>query len=243
MAKKIISPDAEKARTLLDELWHEVQAEEELPTSPELDELVNSGVVAVRYSLPTQLLGKLTDPNLDCLCFQKLAVSPRSSWNPRTFSSKVVVPWVLANQNVLGTSTDPYVGNPLRIPRLEENTLPVKNRTDWKRLFEVLQKVEEENDPARTRLVLTSVLRSIKKKLAESVFEYAIPERVSLRQVREIVERFLSEASGGDRGLATAAALFETFGKHFGIYAEVRRFAINASDTSTGSTADNRVCG
>lgn len=144
----------------------------------------------------------------------------------------------MANQNILGTSTDPYVSKPLRRPRLEPEPGAVKNKSDWIALYKTLQRVQKQDKPVATRETMISVLRSIKRKLGESTFEYAIPERVSLRQVREIIGRFLSEASGGDRGLATAAALFETFGKHFGIYAEVRRFAINASDTSTGSTAD-----
>ena len=238
MAKKIISPDAEKARTLLDQLWLGVQAEEIAPTDPAIDQFMESNSVSIRFCLPTQLLGKLTDPKLDCLCLQKGDGSSALMWDPRGFATKVIVPWVMANQNILGTSTDPYVSKPLRRPRLEPEPGAVKNKSDWIDLFKTLDRVQKRNDPAATRRTMLSVLRSIKRKLAESTFEYAIPERVSLRQVREIIDKFLLEASGGDRGLATAAALFETFGKHFGIYAEVRRFAINASDTSTGSTAD-----
>lgn len=92
MAKKIISPDTEKARTLLDQLWLEVQAEEISPTDPEIDQLMESTSVSIRFCLPTQLLGKLADPKLDCLCLQKGDGSSASMWDPRGFATKVIVP-------------------------------------------------------------------------------------------------------------------------------------------------------
>ena len=54
----------------------------------------------------------------------------------------------------------------------------------------------------------------------------------------KIIKDFLSEASGGDRGLSIAAAILLTVGKFFQLYSEVRRHVINASDASTGLTAD-----
>src|SRR5687767_5197684 len=107
MAKKLVSPDAETARTLLDQLWLDVQAEEISPIDTAIDQLMASNSVSIRFCLPTQLLGKLTDPRLDCLCLQKGDGSSASMWDPRGFATKVIVPWVMANQNVLGTSTDP----------------------------------------------------------------------------------------------------------------------------------------
>lgn len=233
-----MSPDTEQARKLLDELWLSIQTEENPPTSTEIDHLIDSNTVAIRYCLPTQLLGKLTDQKLDCLCFQKGDGSSDSMWDPRGFASKVIVPWVMANQNVLGTSSDPYVSKPLRKPRLERDPGQVKSKDDWILLYSILEKVEKQNDTAYTRGVMLSVLRSIKRKLSESSFEYVIPERISLKQTQELIKTFLSESSGGDRGLSVAAALFQVFGKYFGLYSEVRRYVINASDTSSGSAAD-----
>ncbi|MGQ0541393.1 MAG: restriction endonuclease, SacI family [Blastocatellia bacterium] len=238
MVKKIISPNVEEARNLLDELWAEVQTDEGAETIPEFDRLIDCNSVSIRFCLPTQVLGKLTDQKLDCLCLQKGDGESESLWDPRGFANKVLVPWVMANQNVLGTSVDPYVSLPLRKPRLESDPGKVKGKDDWVLLYKILENIEVQSDPANTREAMRSVLRSIKRKLAESTFEYIIPERISLDQTQKIVAKFLAESSGGDRGLAVAAALFKTFGTVFGIYSEVRRYVINASDTSTGSAAD-----
>jgi hypothetical protein len=61
---------------------------------------------------------------------------------------------------------------------------------------------------------------------------------VSLRQAMELVRIYVKERSGGDRGLAIAAALFETVRKHLGLYREIRRNVINAADAATKSAGD-----
>jgi hypothetical protein len=231
-------PDTETAKKLLSEVWAEVLTEDNGDIDPAIDSLIESSSVSIRFCLPTQLLGKLTDAKLDVLCLQKGDGSVESMWDPRGFASKVVVPWVSENQNVLGTSADPYVSKPLRKPRLEADPGNVKNKNDWMSLFEILSEVETKNSEKFTRKRLLQTFRSIHRKLTESTFEYFVPERISLDQTERLVGMFLAEGSGGDRGLSVAAALFETFGKFFGLYSEVRRCTINASDRSTGLTAD-----
>lgn len=231
-------PDSDIARQLLNDLWLAVLAEEDYDLDPVIDALIESSSVSIRFSLPTQLLGKLADSKVDSRCLQKGDGSHESMWDPRGFATKVIVPWVSENQNVLGTSTDPYVSKPLRKPRLEADPGNVKNKEDWKSLYAVLDEVETNNSEDFTRERLLQTLRSVRRKLTESIFEYFVPERISLDQTQSLVNAFLAEGSGGDRGLSVAAALFETFGKFFGLYSEVRREVINASDSSTGLTAD-----
>lgn len=239
MVKKVVSPSADVARQHLDKAWKRVLDEKDAKIHDvAIERLVNSESVSIRFCLPTQLLGKLTDSYLDCLCLQKGDGKSDAQWDPRGFATKVVVPWVMENQHVLGTSADPYVSKPLRKPRLEKNPGNVKQKEDWVLLYEVLNHVEERDDDKYTLEILLTTLRSIRRKLAESTFEYAIPERISLNQTRELIAKFLSESSGGDRGLSVAAALFQTFGKFFGLYSDVRREVINASDQSTGLVAD-----
>ncbi len=238
MAQKKISPDAAAARELLDALWTSILGDTQQTTDSDIDRLIDSRSVSIRYCLPTQLLGKAVDPKLDCLCLQKGDGTLESQWDPRGFATKVTVPWVMANQNVLGTSADPYVSLPLRRPRLEPEPGSTKARDEWKLLYQILKEVEDRSDAEFTLTRLRSVLASVARKLAESSFEYVVPERISLEQTRTVVNAFLSEPSGGDRGLSVAAALFQVFGHYFGLYSEVRRAVINASDTSTGLTAD-----
>ena len=243
MTENRTSPDAESARELLDELWGIITQEKDEEIDQDIDRLVGSRFVSIRYCLPTQLLGKLTDHNLDCLCLQKGRGDSESQWDPRSFSNKVIVPWSAENQSVLGTSTDPYVGKPLRKARLEENPQNVKGTEEWVLLYRVLSEVERRDSQEYTRLCMLQTLRSIHGKFAELDFEYFVPERVSIEQTEYLIGEFLSEGSGGDRGLSVAAALFETFGKYFGIYNEVKRYAINAADQSTGMTGDIECIG
>lgn len=243
MAENRTSPDADLARELLDELWEIVTQEEGGEINPDIARLVGSRYVAIRYCLPTQLLGKLTDPKLDCLCLQKGSGDSDSQWDPRSFSSKVIVPWSVENQAVLGTSPDPYVGKPLRKARLEENPRNVKGKEEWVLLYRVLDEVERRGSQEYTRLCMLQTLRGIHQKFAELVFEYIVPERVSIEQTEKLIGEFLSEGSGGDRGLSVAAALFETFGKYFGIYKEVKRHVINAADQATGMAGDIECIG
>ncbi len=238
MVKKIISPNPEVARKLLDGLWSDILSEKEVALDPDIDRLIDSKLVSIRFCLPTQLLGKVTDPILDSLCLQKGDGELSSMWDPRGFAAKVLVPWVMANQSVLGTSADPYVSLPLRKPRLESDPGKVMGKDDWILLYQILDDVQNRDDSTYTLEKMRATLRSIRRKLAESTFEYAIPERINLNQTRELVAKFLAESSGGDRGLSVAAALFQTFGKFFSIYSEVRREVINASDQSTGLVAD-----
>ncbi len=243
VVEKKISPDVESARELLDELWEIVTQEESGEINQDIVKLVGSGFVSIRYCLPTQLLGKLTDPKLDCLCLQKGSGDSDSQWDPRSFSNKVIVPWCAENQSVLGTSPDPYVGKPLRKARLEENPQNVKGKEEWVLLYRVLDEVERRSSQEFTRLRMLETLRCIHEKFAALVFEYIMPERISIEQTEKLIGEFLSESSGGDRGLSIAAALFETFGKYFGIYKEVKRHSINASDQATGMAGDIECIG
>ncbi len=240
---RLISPNTTDAINLLDGLWADVLSEgdDESLIDEKIDKLINSNRVAIRYCLPIQLLGKLTDHQVDALRMQKGSdKDDPTAWEPREFAKKVIVPWVTENDNVLGTSKDPYVGNPARIPRLSQNPKGIKSSDLplWQQVYEVINDVQDRDDPNYTRSRFRQVLRSIKKKLRASQFDFVIPERVSLDQVERIIDKFLSEGSGGDRGLSVAAAWFATIGELLGIYSDVVRHAINASDASTGATAD-----
>lgn len=207
--------DLNEARATLDELWNIATTEKTPRVDPNIERLVNSQFVAIRYCLPTQLLGKLIDSRLDCLCLQKGNMESDSSWDPRSFSRKVIAPWSIENQSVLGASSDPFVGKPLRRERLEQEPRNVKGKKEWMLLYSILSEVERLNDAKFTRLCMLNTLRSIYRKFSELRIEYPVPERISLEQVIELVGTFLQEPSGGDRILTVATALFQVFGKHF----------------------------
>jgi len=230
-------PDREKAKKKLDELWTTVLDDTEAKASTEIIALVNSEQTSIRFCLPTQLLGKLIDPTLDALCLQR-GDGSSGRWDPRSFASKVIVPWNRTNQNVLGKSGDPYVSNPLRRPRVDQGLEQMADRDQWDRLVQILQRVQIADDPASTEAALYQVLVAIRDRLREFTFLYVVPPRVSIWQAEDLVTDFLSEKSGGDRGLAVVAALFETIRNRLAIYHKVRRGVINAADSATDAAGD-----
>jgi hypothetical protein len=211
---------------------------------PALREAIRSSVghrqVAYRFCLPVQLLGKLTDPSLDCLRLQKKKGDKRdvTGWDARSLASKVVAPFNQRQENILGTSSDPYVGNPMRIPRMVRNDKSKKDVAGWNTLVDVLQEVERRGSPEFTERVFREVLLEMFRRQKSLRFNYPLPPRISLESALSLIHDFLEEKSGGDRGLAVCGALFDVIGSHFGLYAKVDRARINASDEATGQAAD-----
>jgi hypothetical protein len=200
---------------------------------------INHSQVSYRYCLPIQLLGKLTNPRIDSRRLQRGPDdSDTESWDARSLGSKVIAPFVKEQESVLGTSGDPYVGNPMRIPKMERDDKTKSDVPGWNRLLDVLDAVEKRQDVRFTQSVFRQVLLEICRRQQTLRFSYPVPPRVSLGDTLEISEQYLSERSGGDRALALAGALFDVIGNHFGLFAQVNRARINASDEAVGQVAD-----
>ena len=240
-------PDREQARKLLERHWSDVVHERATPsvdraTKTQIAALISSEKVAFAYSLPTQLLGKLTDHRLDVLCLQRgdNGGGNESLWDPRSFATAVIVPWVRDNENVLGNSADPYVSNPLRQPRIlpsppnvRSNTLPF-----WGYLHGVLSEVESRNDPAYTEAIFCSVLLAIYQKLKEQSFDYPRLRRASGEQTLHLVRGILASSQAGEHAISVAAALFIVVGRRFALWDNVRREASTSADHATGMVGD-----
>lgn len=238
------TPDREDARAILDRHWDNVihgrvTSQVDGGTAAQIEALLSSERVAFTYSLPTQLLGKLTDHRLDALCLQR-GEGNESQWDPRSFATSVVVPWVRANQSVLGNSADPYVSNPLRQPRIlpkppnvRSNTLPL-----WEHLHGVLSEVEKRNDPAYTEDVFLAVLLAIHDVLKRQQFDYPVLRRVSSAQALYLVRGILASSQAGEHALSIAAALFTIAGRRFSLWDSVHREDSTTADSATGMVGD-----
>ena len=241
------TPDRARARGILNELWKEVSEEDGQADSREVSaevrtqiaELLQSEAVSFTYSLPTQLLGKVTNPDLDCLCLQA-GENEESQWDPRGFAASVVVPWVDENENVLGTSKDPYVSNPLRQARVVPNPPNVLARTLplWQALHDLLTDVEERNDSNYTLAVLREVLRQTHEILRSRQFSYPRLTRISLEQTLFLVQRLIETSREGEHGMSLAAALLKVIGLRFDLWDEVVRQASTTADQASGMIAD-----
>ena len=225
-----------EARQWLDAVWRKAVEAGVTDPDPEIDRLANSKVVAIRYALVTQMLGKVANPDRSLLIIQ-LAAGGGGAWDPRSFSTAVVVPWVSDNHNVLGTSAEPYASKPLRRPRLEKFMDNVRSKPEWEALVDFLTRLEEAS-PEELKSAFVRVMASLVRRLAQQTFTYPVPQRISLPQLQDMVAKFLSVSSGGLRPLAVSAALFKTLGEGFSLFDDVRSQGVNEADTATGMPGD-----
>lgn len=231
-----------RATELLEAKWTQLQAfpiaEATVPPNivNAIDAVVNSTTKTYRYAILTQVLAKAVDPSLDAHAIQKGSVE--SAFDARSLCHKVVVPFDQSNEKVLGGSAEPYVNKPVRFPRLDDSVMPhQKNKSDFASLLEVLDYVNgEDADPSE---VLDSVLIHVLGRLESVKVEYPAPVRVSLPDTMGLFSRFLGVGSGGDRLETVVTAMFQVIGERFGMFDEVRRQHVNASDASTGNVLDS----
>ena len=246
--KRKVGLDFESAAKLLEEHWQVVTARaaiepdryyvDDQAIREAIHDSINHALVSYRFCLPIQLLGKLANPALDCLRLQKSDPSDTTGWDARSFGKKVVATFNQRQENILGTSGDPYVGNPMRIPKMLRDDQSKKEVAGWNRLVDTLTQVEQRGNPTFTTAVFRQVLLEMFHRQQGLKFSYPVPPRVSLDLALSISAEFLEEKSGGDRAQAITGALFDAIGIHFGIFAEVNRARINASDEATGQAAD-----
>ncbi len=120
----------------------------------DINACLRSPTKTYRYVLPTQILGKCVDPDLDCRSIQKSFDSP-GSFDARSIAHEVIVPFDVKNHKVLGGSAEPYVNNPLRCDSItDKNRGNQKNKADWDRLVGVLRTVQDKDDPGLRRWFL-----------------------------------------------------------------------------------------
>ena len=222
-------------------LWTETLADPDAAVDGAIHELITCGVVSIRYALLTQLLGKVVDPSRDALSIQRgeaTTADAEGRWDARSFCSANVVPWVNEAGQVLGTSPDPYVNNPLRRPRLDAGYEPRRDRELWDKLVKLLADVQERANAEFTEFRLRACLTSLALRYRELAVEFDVPQRISLEATTGLITDFLSEPSGGERPQIVTAALMRTVGDRFGIFDNVVRLGINEADAAAASPGD-----
>lgn len=226
----------QETRQWLDAVWAEVLEAGQADPDAEVDRLVNSGLVSIRYAFVTQLLGKIADPARSLLAFQ-LGGQEAGAWDARSFCTAVVVPWVADNHGVMGASLDPYVNNPLRVPLLERDAPGRRYQAEWNALYDFLEPLDNA-PPEEIKAAFRRCLASVARRLAGQAFRYQIPVRVSLPALCETLGAYLDEPSGGHRPLAVAAAMMRVLGDGFSIFARVEAQGLNEADAAGGAPGD-----
>ena len=226
---------------LLRAMWNDTLADPDAAIDDAIHELITCRVVSIRYALLTQLLGKAVDKNRGALSIQRgeaTTAEASGRWDARSFCSANVVPWVSESGQVLGTSPDPYVNNPLRRARLDSGHEPVRDHALWDSLVDLLTEVQERGEPAFTESRLRACLVSLALRYRELAVEFEVPQRISLEATARLVADFLSEPSGGERPQIVTAALMRTIGWRLGVFDSVVRQGINEADAANSSPGD-----
>ncbi len=226
-----------EARKWLDGAWDRVLETGIGEPDTEIDRLVNSKLVSIRYAILTQMLGKIANANRSLLSLQLGTEQSPGAWDARSFCSAVIVPWVSDNHDVLGKSPDPYVNNPLRRQRLDEGTHQLRYKQEWDALVSFLAPLDT-GGRIKLEAAFIRCLESVARRLAAQSFGYQVPIRVSLPQMIRVLEEFLAEASGGLRPLVVTAAMMTVLGRAFSLFANVLSQGLNESDSSTGAPGD-----
>jgi hypothetical protein len=236
----------DEARTKLRDLWQRVSQHIETgnPSFKIDDENVQSKIEQVllsstktyHYVLPTQILAKMVDPSLDSRVVQKKHAGA-GAFDARSLSKEVIVPFDRENYNILGGAPEPYVNKPLRLEVISaDKTVDQKNKKDWEALVDALTWVQE--NPKQIETAYLAVLSIIYSRLKFQKITYSVPNRISLKQTLELIDKFLADVSGGDRFAALATSLFTVIGQYFCIFDKVKRGHINAPDAQSGQVMD-----
>lgn len=236
----------DRCRAILEERWATAisssspSSAAQLPAAllEDIAASVNSKTLTFRYVLPTQVLAKLADPDLDCRCVQAKR-GGRGAFDARSVAHEVIVPFDRANHNVLGGSSEPYVNKPLRCEEVTPAYRKDKRDGDgWDALCRVLESVERTSDDSHTVEVFEAVMVAVADRLQDVHITYAVPNRIGLEGAQALIAAFLNHRTGGSRFQSLLTALFETLGSRFGLYTSVRRSAVNSADSQSGAVAD-----
>ena len=233
--------DNNEALNWLNEQWQLVLDSDFDEEDPEIDQLINSNVRSLRYALITQILGKIANEARGILFIQSGCGEDPLAWDARSFCSKVVVPWVSANHNVLGTSPDPYVNNPLRRARLDVDLDKLRYRDQWDAIIGFLEPLDRMERNGLEKIFIRC-LKSLARRLAKQDLSYQIPARISHKIMLDLLTNYISSPSGGLRPLVLTASLMKVLGKAFSIFVSVESQKVNAPDSPTGKPGDVMCC-
>jgi len=236
----------DRCRTILGERWESIQlvdiTQEIVPElASDIHRVLRApmGISATfRFVLPTQLVAKLADPALDCRALQALE-GENGSFNARDVAKHVIVPFNRDNGSPLGASGDPYVNNPVRLPRLSTEFRPQqKDKALWDILCRITDDIELVAKPEYTGRILDQVLLEMRRRIEQLTVAYAVPGRISHSVLIKHLEEFLAPRTGGRRIQAVCISVFRTVGEHWGVYDRVDSGVATAADAAGRRAAD-----
>ena len=246
--------DSNEALNLLERLWSEIlkipknklkdiNFIEDIFLLTKVQAVLHGRTKSFRYALLTQILAKATNPKVNALALQKQSKLP-GAFDARSLCRKVVVKFEKEHLgNVLGGSDDPYVSKPLRHFEVSlDIARHIKDQTGWRNLYDILRKVEEENNKEFTIKILKQILIEIRKMIIglEKAESQLTKETISITslKLRKMLEEFLSKPSLGARPQLVIYSLLRTLNKKIKYFGEIRSTKSTVADEYAERLAD-----
>ena len=179
-------------------------------------DLVENGKETARMVALTNLAGTAVDPNIEphILQVQHGGVDFRSLYKRTT--RPVLVQMAADAEVKWSPSADPYVSNPYREERVDDDWVQRRNNklSGAEELNFILHQTKD--DPAIAGNVLTWLLYQEVSRLESQKIEYRIPPRLTVQAVSSVLTQWLDGGTGGKRLETASVAILRHVGEKLG---------------------------
>ncbi|MBW3245368.1 restriction endonuclease, SacI family [Epibacterium sp. DP7N7-1] len=179
-------------------------------------DLVENGKETARMVALTNLAGTAVDPNIEphILQVQHGGVDFRSLYKRTT--RPVLVQMAADAEVKWSPSADPYVSNPYREERVDDDWVQRRNNklSGAEELNFILHQTKD--DPAIAGNVLTWLLYQEVSRLESQKIEYRIPPRLTVQAVSSVLTQWLNGGAGGKRLETASVAILRHVGEKLG---------------------------
>lgn len=237
--------DFEKAHELLVKEFTRAEIEYSQSTPPQISQkaqeaakvLFNTSVQSYREALLGCAVAKVINPDIDIR-------SPYAKQGPRAFSGrsldeKVINPFLTERR--VPCSRGPYLASFRRSIRFVEETVAgLRDKEAYKAFLAYLEGLEQA-DPNEAKDLLRYLLYCFVELREQSNISLIKLQRISLDQYRKLIDKLLSQPSGGLFPVLLVVALLKTVAEVYHLDWEVKWQGINVADRTQGASGDVTV--
>lgn len=239
MGRKI---DYERAKEVLAEEFAKAENEYFLATPPQVSQkaqeaakiLFNTSVQSYREALLGCAVVKVIDPEIDIR--SPYAQQGERAFSGRSLDEKVINPFLTDRQ--IPCSRGPYLASFRRNIRFVEGTAAgLRDKEAYRAFLAYLEELEQA-DANEARDLLRYLLYCFVELREQSNIPLIKLQRISLNQYKELIDKLLSQPSGGLFPVLLVVALLKTVAEIYNLSWEVKWQGINVADRAQGAGGD-----
>lgn len=242
MGRKI---DFGKAKELLAEEFAKAENDYLRATPPHVSQkakeaakaLFNTSVQSYREALLGCAVAKVIDPDIDIR--SPYAQQGNRAFSGRSLDEKVINPFLTDRQ--IPCSRGPYLASFRRSIRfVEETAAGLRDKEAYKSFLAYLEELEQA-DPDEARDLLRYLLYCFVELREQARVPLIKLQRISLDQYSKLINKLLSQPSGGLFPVLLVVALLKTVAEVYHLDWEVKWQGINVADRAQGAGGDVTV--